>query len=557
MKKKYYGILLAAVIAAGTIGVTAQAAELADTEKLTETANVTDDVNTANSTDASVQAQSDELEVPLVLNQTYTRSFSQVGQKYYFTFTPEETGYYYVDLNFPENMNIHVLDDYSSDALYFAEKLNNTESYTFCLELQDSVDGQVQGTGTITFRKAPDIKNVILQKANARDVFYNADFETISPDGAKLTVEYENGTKTYSFDWDNGTAYSLTDDYKYVFNVMFLDANGNDISNVVNNPGMAGAKGNYQVRVSLKTLSMNSDNGEKEKLTGTGYPITIRDLSLNSSNKLDMKKSYPSLKYTDGETAYYWFTPDKSGAYYVSVTGYGADYWQKSCWFRVYEKTVSGYQSKGMAIGTLNCKLEKGKQYILTADHYGKSSVFGACFAKVDTYVPLEVAQTPYVELNVKSDVTVPLKVKSSYKIKTIRMPSTDRIVSYESSDTKTATVSKNGTIKGKKIGTAKITVTLASGYSTSFNVKVQKKKVATKKITVDKKKITLKKKKSYKIKAELQPITASDKVTFTSSNKKVATVNAKGVVKAKKAGTAKITVKAGKKKAIVTVKVK
>ena len=535
MKKKYYGILLAAVIAAGTIGVTAQAAELADTEKLTETANVTDDVNTANSTDASVQAQSDELEVPLVLNQTYTRSFSQVGQKYYFTFTPEETGYYYVDLNFPENMNIHVLDDYSSDALYFAEKLNNTESYTFCLERQDSVDGQVQGTGTITFRKAPDIKNVILQKANARDVFYNADFETISPDGAKLTVEYENGTKTYSFDWDNG----------------------NDISNVVNNPGMAGAKGNYQVRVSLKTLSMNSDNGEKEKLTGTGYPITIRDLSLNSSNKLDMKKSYPSLKYTDGETAYYWFTPDKSGAYYVSVTGYGADYWQKSCWFRVYEKTVSGYQSKGMAIGTLNCKLEKGKQYILTADHYGKSSVFGACFAKADTYVPLEVAQTPYVELNVKSDVTVPLKVKSSYKIKTIRMPSTDRIVSYKSSDTKTATVSKNGTIKGKKIGTAKITVTLASGYSTSFNVKVQKKKVAVKKITVDKKKITLKKKKSYKIKAELQPITASDKVTFTSSNKKVATVNAKGVVKAKKAGTAKITVKAGKKKAIVTVKVK
>lgn len=143
-----------------------------------------------------------------------------------------------------------------------------------------------------------------------------------------------------------------------------------------------------------------------------------------------------------------------------------------------------------MAIGTLNCKLEKGKQYILTADHYGKSSVFGACFAKADTYVPLEVAQTPYVELNVKSDVTVPLKVKSSYKIKTIRMPSTDRIVSYKSSDTKTATVSKNGTIKGKKIGTAKITVTLASGYSTSFNVKVQKKKVAIKKITVDKRRL-------------------------------------------------------------------
>lgn len=80
-------------------------------------------------------------------------------------------------------------------------------------------------------------------------------------------------------------------------------------------------------------------------------------------------------------------------------------------------------------------------------------------------------------------------------------MPSTDRIVSYKSSDTKTATVSKNGTIKGKKNGTAKITVTLASGYSTSFNVKVQKKAVAVKKITVDKKKITLKKRRAIKSK--------------------------------------------------------
>ena len=82
-------------------------------------------------------------------------------------------------------MNIHVLDDYSSDALYFAEKLNNTESYTFCLELQGSVDGQVQGNRYDHLPQSSDIKNVILQKANARDVFYNADFETISPDGAR------------------------------------------------------------------------------------------------------------------------------------------------------------------------------------------------------------------------------------------------------------------------------------------------------------------------------------------------------------------------------------
>ena len=57
-------------------------------------------------------------------------------------------------------------------------------------------------------------------------------------------------------------------------------------------------------------------------------------------------------------------------------------------------------------------------------------------------------------------------------------MPSTDRIVSYKSSDTKQQPFLRMGTIKGKKIGTAKITVTLASGYSTSFNVKVQKRQL-------------------------------------------------------------------------------
>ncbi len=47
--------------------------------------------------------------------------------------------------------------------------------------------------------------------------------------------------------------------------------------------------------------------------------------------------------------------------------------------------------------------------------------------------------------------------------------------------------------------------------------------------------------------------------VTFKTSNKKIVTVSKKGVVKAKKVGTAKITIKTveGKRKATIKIKVK
>ena len=54
-----------------------------------------------------------------------------------------------------------------------------------------------------------------------------------------------------------------------------------------------------------------------------------------------------------------------------------------------------------------------------------------------------------------------------------------------------------------------------------------------------------------------ITPITSLEKVTYRTSNKKVATVNKKGVIQAKKPGKAKITVKSGKKKFTVTLTVK
>ena len=126
--------------------------------------------------------------------------------------------------------------------------------------------------------------------------------------------------------------------------------------------------------------------------------------------------------------------------------------------------------------------------------------------------------------------------------------------ITYTSSNKKVATVSKNGVIRAKKAGTAKITVK-SGKKKVSVTVKVKAVKTtnisgvpATKRIT---------KGKTFKIKAVATPKNTDEKITFKSSNKKVATVTSKGVVKGKKKGTATITVQSGSKKVTCKVTVK
>lgn len=49
-------------------------------------------------------------------------------------------------------------------------------------------------------------------------------------------------------------------------------------------------------------------------------------------------------------------------------------------------------------------------------------------------------------------------------------------------------------------------------------------------------------------------PLTATDKVKYSSSKKKVVSVNKKGMITAKKKGKAKITVRAGRKMKTIRV---
>lgn len=75
--------------------------------------------------------------------------------------------------------------------------------------------------------------------------------------------------------------------------------------------------------------------------------------------------------------------------------------------------------------------------------------------------------------------------------------------------------------------------------------------------INVNSKKVTVYEKKGFQLKVKLTPSYSKEGITYTSSNKKVATVSKKGYIKGVKAGTATITVKSGKKSAKVKVTVK
>ena len=166
-------------------------------------------------------------------------------------------------------------------------------------------------------------------------------------------------------------------------------------------------------------------------------------------------------------------------------------------------------------------------------------------------------ALSPKLTLNATS-ITLKTKQKTK-KVQVTGLAAGDAVDSWISSDEKVVKVS--GTAAGtctitaqKKTGNATIYVKLKSGLTGTIQVKVQKKKVAATKVVVAEKTVNLQKGQKQKINAYIQPLTTEDKLTFTSSNKKVATVSKDGTITAKKAGKANITVKAGKKK--VTVKV-
>ena len=120
--------------------------------------------------------------------------------------------------------------------------------------------------------------------------------------------------------------------------------------------------------------------------------------------------------------------------------------------------------------------------------------------------------------------------------------------VTWTSSNKKVATVNSKGVVTAKAKGTAVITATCGE-YKATCKVTVKNPSLKLTKTSA-----SVKVGKTTKITVKVTP---SGKITYKSSNSKIATVSSKGVVKGKKKGIAKITVTCNGVKKVFTVTVK
>lgn len=159
------------------------------------------------------------------------------------------------------------------------------------------------------------------------------------------------------------------------------------------------------------------------------------------------------------------------------------------------------------------------------------------------------------VSLNKSSALIV--KGKKTKLVATVSPSNARGKIKWKSSNSRVATVSKNGVVTGKRKGKAKITVTVkgkSAKVKASCTVKVVK---PPKKVKLNRKSIKLNRGKSFRLKAKIKPKSAYKKLSWSTSNSGVATVSSKGKVKAVGKGSAVITAKAiNGKKAKCKVKV-
>ena len=304
-------------------------------------------------------------------------------------------------------------------------------------------------------------------------------------DSEKLTVTYNPNNTTV----DKTVAWTSSDK-----KVATVDKNGNvemvGVGSATITATVAGKTATCKVTVSKKEVALESIKLNKTAVSGKVGDSEKLTVTYNPNNTtVDKTVAWTS---SDKKVA----TVDKNGN--VEMVGVGT---------ATITATVAGK--------TATCKVTVSKKEVaLESIKLNKTAVSG----KVGDFEKLTVSYNP-------NNTTV------------------DKTVAWTSSDKKVATVDKNGNVEMVGEGSATITATVA-GKTATCKVTVEKKEVALESIKLNKTAVSGKVGDSEKLTVSYNPnnTTVDKTVAWTSSDKKVATVDKNGNVEMVGAGSATIT---------------
>ena len=326
-----------------------------------------------------------------------------------------------------------------------------------------------------------------------------------------------------------------------------------------------------QIQLSQTRASLNE--GKELQLTATVLPANATNQSLTWSSSVE---GVATVDPTGKVTAI------KAGTTVITATAKDDSGISASCTVQV---TVPTVKVTGITLNKTTASVVKGKTVALTAtvtpdtatDKTIKWTTSNKNLATVSTdgvvtavaagtaTITATAADDSGVKATCKITVTNPVvkvtkvtlnkTTASVVKGKTLTLTATvtptnatNKKVTWKSSNTKIATVDSNGKVTAKAAGTATITCTAAdgSGKSAACKITVKNPPVKVTKLKINKTSVDLLKGKTVQLKVTVTPSNATNKaVTWTSSNKKIATVTSNGLVKAVRTGTVTITAKA------------
>lgn len=326
-----------------------------------------------------------------------------------------------------------------------------------------------------------------------------------------------------------------------------------------------------QIQLSQTSASLNE--GKELQLTATVLPANATNQSLTWSSSVE---GVATVDQTGKVTAI------KEGTTVITAAAKDDSGISASCTVQV---TIPNVMVTGITLNKTTASVVKGKTVALTAtvtpdtatNKTVKWTTSNANVATVSTggvvtakaagtaIITATAADGSGVKATCKITVTNPVvkvtkvtlnkTTASVVKGKTLTLTATvtpttatNKKVTWKSSNTKIVTVDPTGKVTAVAAGTATITCTAAdgSGKSATCKITVTNPVVKVTKLRMNKTSVDLIKGKTVQLKVTVTPGNATNKsVTWTSSNKRIATVTSNGLVKAVGTGTVTITAKA------------